>query len=104
MRRATTTGRHADNGRVIFKARRRKGLTQMQVCAIAGVSHRQYVRLENGEHLPGGGLRDRLADAFGVKPNEIKSSDDDEEDSPLPPDLVSALQTFARYAGETVPT
>ena len=94
MRRSTTVGRHSDNGRRIFDSRRDRKLTQMQVCALAGVSHRQYVRLENGEHLPSGDLRDRLAEVFGVPRESIKSADDDEE-SPLAAastdDLVRAL-------------
>src|SRR5438067_1935218 len=81
MRRATTIGRHADNGQKIFRSRRSKGLTQMQVCESVGVSHRQYVRLENGEHLPSGALRDRLAEVFGVDKSEIKSGDDEDEAS-----------------------
>lgn len=98
MRRSTIVGRFAENGTRIFRARRLKGYTQMQVCDLAGVSHRQYVRLENGEHLPGAALRDRLADVLGVTREEIKSGDDDEE-AQLPTDLAIALQVLARYTG-----
>jgi transcriptional regulator with XRE-family HTH domain len=99
MRRATIVGKYAENGQRIFTARRRKGFTQMHVCELAGVSHRQYVRLENGEHLPSEGLRDRLADTLGLERSEIKSGDDEDEESALPRDLDQALQVLARYVG-----
>lgn len=79
MRRATTVGKHADNGERIYQARQDKGLTQMQVCDLVPLSHRQYVRLENGEHLPSGPMRDKLAAVLGVDRLTIKSGDDPEE-------------------------
>lgn len=101
VRRATTIGRHSENGLRIFRARRRKGLSQVALGEAAGISHRQIVRLENGEHLPSGEHRDRIAEALGVDRQEIQSSDDDEESDPLPPDLVEALQIIARYTAIT---
>ena len=101
MRRATIVGKHAENGMRIFRARRRKGLSQVALGHAAGISHRQIVRLENGEHLPSGEHADRLAEALGIDRKEIGSSDDEDEELDLPPDLALALQTFARYAGFT---
>lgn len=81
MRRSQTVGKHADNGKRIYEARSEKGLTQMQVCELVPLSHRQYVRLENGEHLPSGPMRDRLAAVLGVDRLTIKSGDDNPEEA-----------------------
>lgn len=101
MQRATIVGKHAENGKVIRRARRLKGLTQMQVCEAASVSHRQYVRLENGEHLPGGPLRDRLAETLGVERDEIKSNDDDEEDALATASMNDLVRELFRRVSET---
>lgn len=63
-----------------------------------GTTRRHMIRLENGEHLPGIELRDRIVEAAGAEKSSVQSSDDDEE-AVLPPDLDRALQTLARYVG-----
>lgn len=98
MRKALIVGKHAANGRRIFDARRRKGFTQTELGIAAGITYRQIIRLENGENLPSGGVRDRLAEALGL-PRESIATGDEDEDSELPADLSQALQTLARYVG-----
>ncbi|HXJ62765.1 MAG TPA: helix-turn-helix transcriptional regulator [Actinomycetota bacterium] len=73
----------ADNGKAMARARRRAGVSQENLAAQVGITRRHMIRLENGEHLPSGELRDRIAGAVGVDVDEIQSADDDEEESPL---------------------
>lgn len=98
-RKATRSGPHATNGLVIWKARTRKGISQVALAQAAGIGRLHVISLENGLHLPSGQTRDRIAAALDVAPEEIKSSDDeDEESDPLAvattDDLLRAL--FAR--------
>lgn len=96
MRRATTVGRHAENGLRIFRARKRKGLSQVALGNAAGISHRQIVRLENGEHLPSAEHRDLLAEALGLDRTQISSGDDDEEEDSLVALLYKAVRVIER--------
>lgn len=74
-------GPHAENGRRIREARKQRKLSQTLLGDAAGVTYRQIIRYENGEHLPSGDVRDRLADALGLDPALIESADDSQEDA-----------------------
>ena len=71
-RKATRSGPHAQNGLVIWRARRRKGMTQVELAAAAGVSRIQMIKLENGMHLPRPKTRDRIESALGLPAGTVK--------------------------------
>lgn len=96
MRKATTVGKHAANGRVIYVARKRKGLTQTELGDLAGIRYRQIIRLENGENLPTGRVRDKIAAALDLDPAKILSGDDD-------PEVALPGDTFRDGAGHDAP-
>jgi transcriptional regulator with XRE-family HTH domain len=73
----------ADNGARIRRARKRKGLSQENLALTVGTSRRHMIRLENGQHLPSGPLRDGIAAACDIEPSEIQSADDEDEDSQM---------------------
>lgn len=100
MRKSTTIGRHAANGQIIFRARRRKGLTQTQLGDAVGVTYRQIIRLENGEHQPSGPVREKLAQVLGIDRTSLGSGDDDEE-ADMPADLLMAVRQLARVLAGT---
>lgn len=81
MRKATTIGPHAENGRRIYDARRAKKLTQTVLGDHAGITYRQIIRLENGENLPSGEVRDAIAEALAIDPATLRSGDDGQEDA-----------------------
>ena len=99
MSRATTVGRWSENGKAILRARQRAGYSQEKFAAVIGTTRRHMIRLENGEHLPTGALRDRIVEASGAERASIAASDDESEEAALPPDLDVALQVLARYVG-----
>ena len=100
MNRATTVGRWSENGKAIRKARRYAGFSQERLAVAISTTRRHMIRLENGEHLPSGSLRDRIIEATGAERATIQASDDDEEEAALPLDLDTALKVLARYVGE----
>lgn len=79
--------RYAENGKRIRRARKLTGLSQFNFGLEIGVTRRQMIRLENGEHLPSRPVRDRIEKRAGLSKGEIRSADDDEEGS-----LMAALQ------------
>lgn len=93
----TKERRHEANGAAITRARRNKGISQERLSVMVNTTRRHMIRLENGEHLPSGDLRDRIAEACGVERAEIKSADDDAEEESDPiagatvEDLLRAL-------------
>lgn len=94
-----TLRRWQENGGNIARLRRRSGISQEKLAAQVDTTRRHMIRLENGEHLPSGGLRDRIADAIGADRSEIQSADDeDEESEPLHTATVDELvrELFAR--------
>lgn len=90
---ATPRHRHADNGAQIRRARKRIHLSQERFAAEVGTTRRHLIRLENGEHLPGGALRDRIADLAGQARDSIQSSDDEDEES----GAMGSLDDFLRF-------
>lgn len=70
------------NGARIRRARHLTGLSQEAFAPLIGTSRRHMIRLERGQHLPGGPLRDRIVD-FTQTEEQILSADDDEEADPL---------------------
>jgi transcriptional regulator with XRE-family HTH domain len=68
------------NGQEIARARRHKGISQELFAQQIGITRRHMIRLENGENLPSGGLRDRMADVLDVDRDEIRSADDDDDE------------------------
>ena len=92
----TTQHRFAENGKVIRRARRRTGLSQENFAVQVGTTRRHMIRLENGEHLPTRALRDRILEQTGSQ-DEIRSSDDEDEESSLTVDLLQ-LAKLARLA------
>lgn len=98
----TTTERphfpFAQNGARIRSFRKRAGKSQEALAAEVGTTRRHMIRLENGEHLPGGELRDKIAAATGRQPEEIQASDDDEESSLPPRSLSDDLLRLSRVA------
>jgi transcriptional regulator with XRE-family HTH domain len=80
----------AANGARIQKARKRTGLSQEAFAPKVGTTRRHMIRLERGQHLPKGELRDRIVDVTGTE-EQIQSADDEEE-----PDLSMSLDTFLR--------
>lgn len=85
-----------ENGAAIRRARKRSEKSQERLAAEVGTTRRHMIRLENGEHLPSGALRDRIAAATGSDPSEIQSSDD--EDESLRRSLSDDLHALARVA------
>lgn len=69
----------SENGARIRRARKRTGLSQERLAAEIGTTRRHMIRLENGQHLPSGQLRDRIAQATGQPAETFQSADDDEE-------------------------
>ena len=71
-RKATRSGPHAQNGLVIWRARKRKGLTQVELAEAAEIGRIQMIKLENGMHLPSERTRDLLEQALDLKAGTIK--------------------------------
>ena len=80
-----TPRRWVENGQAITRARKRKGISQERLAEQIGTTRRHMIRLENGEHLPGTILRDRIVAACDVEQGAIRSADDgnDSEEDPL---------------------
>lgn len=73
------------NGEKILKLRKLAGgNSQEHFARLAGISRRYWIQLETGEKLPSGVVRDKIASALGCDPAEIRSSDDEDEDSSMP--------------------
>jgi transcriptional regulator with XRE-family HTH domain len=110
METKTAQSRHpfADNGARIRSARKRAHKSQERLAAEVGTTRRHMIRLENGEHLPSGGLRDRIAGATGESAENLQSADDEDEDAlrrSLSEDLFRLAQVTAfleREAAELV--
>jgi transcriptional regulator with XRE-family HTH domain len=79
MNKSTNVGKWSENGKAIRRARLRTGLSQEKLAALIGTTRRHMIRLENGEHLPLGTLRDRLCDVLGIDHDAIQSGDDEQE-------------------------
>lgn len=105
---ATAVTQHPfrDNGQKIRRARQLitsprlaanhrpdRPISGQDFAPLVGCSTRHLVRLENGEHLPSGALRDRIVEVTGTT-EQIESSDDEEE-AALPRDLIE--QIAARF-------
>jgi len=86
----------ADNGAAIRRARKRVGKSQERLAAEIGTTRRHMIRLENGEHLPSGGLRDRIVEATGDASGAIQSSDDEDEEDGLRRSLSDDLHRLAQ--------
>lgn len=80
----------AANGARIRKARQLTGLSQESFAPKIGTTRRHMIRLERGQHLPGGDLRDRIVEESGTT-EQIQSADDEEE-----ADLSVSLDEFLR--------
>lgn len=62
------------NGRTCLKAARKaKGLTQQQVAAILGISHRYYQQIEAGDRNGDFGIWDKLEDLTGIHQRTLRS-------------------------------
>ena len=70
----------AENGARIRRARNRTGLSQERFAPIVGTSRRHMIRLENGEHLPGENLRDRIVEVTRTD-ERIRAEDEEEEEA-----------------------
>lgn len=95
MKSSVSERRWAENGKEIGRLRRRKGISQEKFAYQVGVTRRHMIRLENGEHLPSGELRDRICEALTVDRSEIRSADDEDDETVLDhlsvEDLLRAL-------------
>lgn len=97
---ATRERPFAKNGRIIrrFREQLEPHVSQERFADLVGTSRRHMIRLEQGYHLPGGDLRDRIAEAVGTTPEAIQSSDDDEESDqvmePIMRDLMAAIRAM----------
>lgn len=90
----------AENGARIRSARRRSGKSQEGLAAEVGTTRRHMIRLENGEHLPSGELRDRIAEHTGQPKETFQSADDADDRLPRPGrSLAVDLQQLAQLAG-----
>lgn len=58
--------------------RRSRGLTQVQLAELAGVSQQRVSQIENGEHIYYGGTLMKIAKAVGVSVAEIIDRDQSE--------------------------
>ncbi len=86
----------ADNGAAIRRARKNAGKSQERLAADVGTTRRHMIRLENGEHLPSGGLRDRIVEATGESGGTIHASDDEDEEPSLRRSLSDDLHRLAQ--------
>lgn len=83
-----------ENGNRIKSARLRLGVSQEKVAATARISRRYFIQLETGEKLPSAVVRDRLAVALGS--DEIRSSEDEDEESDAMAALTRAVRAVIR--------
>lgn len=87
----------AENGARIQRARKLvpgqngRHISQEGFAAAVGTTRRHMIRLERGQHLPGGVLRDRIVEKTGTT-ETIHSADDDDE-----VDLSMSLDDFLRH-------
>ena len=58
-------------------ARKRGHISQERLAAEIGITRRHMIRIENGEHRPLPGLRDRIAEVLGVDPATLPAADPD---------------------------
>ena len=94
------------NGNVIRRLRKRAGISQERLAAQVDTTRRHMIRLENGEHLPSGVLRDKIADAIGADRSAIQSADEDDEESsqmPLSRDEYTMLGALMARLGASLP-
>lgn len=100
---ATRVHPFTGNGAIIRRLRKRAGISQERLALQVGTTRRHMIRLENGEHLPSTDLRNRLAEVIGDSRGEIKSADEDDEDSsmPLNPDEFALLGDLMARLGST---
>lgn len=92
-----------DNGARIRHARQQAKKSQERLAAEVGTTRRHMIRLENGEHLPSGMLRDRIAEATGHPAETLQSADDEDEPSlrrSLSDDLHRLAQVASLLEGE----
>lgn len=102
---AVTQHPHHENGQRIKRARQRvpgpngrPWISQQDFAPLIGASRRHVIRLENGEHLPGADLRDRIVAVTGTE-EQIDSDDDEEED--MLRDLLDVLARMRAKRRET---
>lgn len=94
---------HTENGAKIRRARELvrssrfavnhrpdRPISQQDFAAVLGISRRHQIRLENGEHLPSGELRDRIVALTGTE-ERIESEDDEDEDAQVQA-FIAALE------------
>jgi len=86
-----------ENGARIRSARKQAGFSQERLAAEVQTTRRHMIRLENGEHLPSGKLRDRIAEATGQPASSLQAADDEDEES-LRRSLSDDLHRLARVA------
>jgi transcriptional regulator with XRE-family HTH domain len=102
----THTERHfpfQENGARIRQARQQAQKSQERLAAEVSTTRRHMIRLENGEHLPSGALRDRIAEATGQPAESLQSADDEDESSmrrSLSDDLHRLAQVASLLEGE----
>lgn len=80
--------RYAESGAAYKAARQAAGISQEALGIIVGTSRRHIIRIENGEHRPYPGLRDKIAAALGADPESLPSS---AGDAPFRPEVEEEL-------------
>lgn len=62
-------------GDVIKSARKKAGLTQLELSGMVGVSRAYYADVERGRYTPSLKILSRLADILGIDLNFLKQND-----------------------------
>ena len=94
--------RFAENGAKIRRARELTGLGKEKFADQVGTTRRHMIRLENGEHLPSGPLRDRIVEVTGTE-ERIESSDDQDEEAQKMAFLADINRRIEELRGGRVP-
>lgn len=92
------THRFSENGQRIRRARHLTGWSQENFAPRVGVTRRQMIKLENGEHRPRAAVRDRIVELTGTE-EQIESVDDEDEDA-----LMRALIARVRIPSSELST
>lgn len=63
--------KYPESGEAYKSARHARGITQEALSVISGVSRREVIRIERGEHRPFPRTRDLIANALGADPASL---------------------------------
>lgn len=93
--------RYAESGATYKAARQAAGISQEALAIIVGTSRRHIIRIENGEHRPYPGLRDKIATALHVDPDSLPSAGDAPFRQEVEEELIDVLmKSLAHYKAD----